>query len=105
MKILKKCSDLCALLDIAKFVSQYQLFHNEKKLADLCALLGIVKYVSQYQLFYNEKKLADLCALLGIVEASVCDGGVATYGPGSANIIFVIFVKDNFLVILYYLLV
>ena len=24
----------------------------------------------------------DLCALLGIVEASVCDGGVATYGPG-----------------------
>ena len=46
------------------------------------------------------KKLSDLCALLGIVEASVCDGGVATYGPGSANIIFVIFVKDNLLVIL-----
>jgi len=29
-----------------------------------------------------EDALSNLCALLGIVEASVCDGGVATYGPG-----------------------
>ena len=29
-----------------------------------------------------KEKYSDLCALLGIVEASVCDGGVATYGPG-----------------------